>query len=99
MSNPYPKDITLISLNLQNDDSWLKSDSQTNSDLIYFWNGAGWVAYYYNTDDVCWKRTGSSASQDNTVIPAGSGVWFARKSQPSAESSYVNVGIPFTLTP
>lgn len=104
VSTGYPKDIKLSDFGLPA--GWVQSNSTSIADLVYIWNSEGntWDSYFKNGSGV-WAQ-GSFNNTTNvttglpyadTILPANSGIWIARRSLPSGESQlFSSISRPFT---
>ncbi len=97
VSNPFPADMTLAGLNFSTLPNWLTSLTQSTADIVYRWNGTAWIAFWHNGTQ--WiNQEDEVGSSNNTPVPAGSGVWVARRSPaPAGETDFASIVRPYSL--
>ncbi|MES2568595.1 MAG: TIGR02597 family protein [Verrucomicrobiota bacterium] len=78
IGNRFPVDIQLVALGLHQTPNWVSGPTAKTSDTVYAWNMAAgiWDVYFYNGTN--WKKSGSLANQNTTVIPAGTSLFVTR---------------------
>ena len=90
LGNRFPVDTTLLSLGLQTTPNWTNGASAGVADNVLLWNGTTWDVYYYNGTN--WKKSGSLANQNTTVIPTSTAPFITRK---DAGSSVLTQVLPY----
>jgi uncharacterized protein (TIGR02597 family) len=97
VANLFPTDTTLASSGIANLTGWKKNADFAQADVVMIWDTTSqtWGAYY--NDGAQWLCYPVAGSQDNTVIPAGSAVFIARRSSPTASDSVWNNALPYSL--
>ena len=88
--NRFPVDITLVNTGIQSTSGWVTATSAQNADKVFIWDGTTWGIYYHNGTN--WKKSGSLANQDATLIATGTAV-FITKTSPQAS---VTQALPYT---
>jgi uncharacterized protein (TIGR02597 family) len=90
-----PVDMTLSQVNLGS--NWATGSSAFNADTLSVYNSsAGKWSTYYETTGSTWMLSGTTGSQNATVIPAGSAVAFLKRAAVSGSSSLLPVSLPYT---
>lgn len=97
VANLFPTDTTLASSGIANLTGWAKNADFTQADVVMIWDTTSqtWGAYY--NDGTQWLCYPVAGSQDSTVIPAGSAVFIARRSSPTASNAVWNNSLPYSL--
>lgn len=77
--------------------NWTKSNSAFTADTLSVFNDTTglWEAYYQRTDG-SWRKSGSAAVQDATVIPSGASVVFLKRTAATGSASFQTVTLPYT---
>ena len=90
-----PVDMTLSQVNLGS--NWATGSSPFNADTLSIYSAAaGKWNTYYETTGATWMLSGTTGSQNATVIPAGSAVAFLKRTAVSGSSSLLPVSLPYT---
>lgn len=76
--------------------NWIKSNSAFTADTLSIFNQAAglWEAYYQRPDGG-WRKNGSTAAQDATVIPSGAAVVFLKRMSATGATSFQTVTLPY----
>lgn len=74
LANRFPVDIELNSVGIQSLAGWTTGANAGAADNIWMWNPtkspvAGWDTYFHNGTN--WRKTGSLANQNTTLVTAG----------------------------
>jgi uncharacterized protein (TIGR02597 family) len=69
IANRFPVNIQLVDTGLQLTANWVTGGSPNSADKVYIWNGTSWDVFYHNGTN--WRKAGSSANQNTTVVPVG----------------------------
>jgi uncharacterized protein (TIGR02597 family) len=77
-ANRYPVPVSLSSLGLLALPDWLSNPSSTIADRVQINESGKWITYWHNGNS--WCKSGSTVSQDNAQISAGTGYLILRKS-------------------
>lgn len=97
VSQRFPVDVTLGSLNIQQLPGWVSGEAASSVDNVLLWNGSAWDTYYYDNTGPNWAKVGSFAAQDSAVIPQGSAFLVHRKQGSTAPNTYLRSNLPYTL--
>jgi hypothetical protein len=94
LANRFPADTTLLATGIHTSAGWVTGGSAGAADKVYAWDTVArtWRTYFHN--GTSWRRTGSGASQDVTVIKAGSGMILQRQ---SATGVALTQALPYSL--
>jgi hypothetical protein len=92
-ANRYPVNATLKNLGLLALPNWLSATNSSSADLVQFCEAGKWVTYWHN--GMNWIKGGTSGSQDNAPIPAGSGYLINRKSSSVGVSDVATQPLPY----
>lgn len=101
LSSRFPVDFTLAGttnpLNLQTLPSWQTGSSANAADNVYIWDVAGqkWDIYFHN--GTSWRKSGSLANQNTTVVPLGTAMFVLRRSAAAGNNSTLVQLLPYTL--
>lgn len=89
-----PVDMTLSQVNLGS--NWAAGNTPFTADTLSVYNSTlgKWNAYY-ETPGGNWLMSGSTASQNSTVIPAGSAVAFLKRAAVSGSNSLLPIALPY----
>ncbi len=74
LANRFPVDVQLFNSGIQDSAGWVKSTSANTADKVYLWDTITrvWQTYFHNGTN--WRRAGTGANQNTTVIKAGTAV-------------------------
>lgn len=77
--------------------NWTKADSAFTADTLSIFNATTmlWETYYQRTDGG-WRKNGSTAAQDSTIIPSGAAVVFLKRAAASGSASFQTITLPYT---
>jgi uncharacterized protein (TIGR02597 family) len=90
----FPADTTLAGLGLHLNPNWRTGPSAAQADSLLVWTGATWQSFYHNGAQ--WRRAGSFQNFDALPVPAGSGVFVARKPGGTGDA-LVFLQLPYTF--
>ena len=93
LANRFPVDVQLINSGIQTSSGWVTNASANVADKVYLWDTTSrlWQTYFH--DGTNWRRAGSGANQDTTLIKAGSAVVLSRS---AATGTALNQSLPYT---
>ncbi|MEI7774004.1 MAG: TIGR02597 family protein [Verrucomicrobiota bacterium] len=93
LANRFPVDIQLVNSGIHTISGWVTNASPNVADKVYLWDTTSrvWQTYFHNGTN--WRRAGSGANQNTTVIKAGSAVVLSRS---SATGTALNQPLPYT---
>jgi uncharacterized protein (TIGR02597 family) len=94
ISQGWPVDVTLSSMNLQNIPGWSSNSSSSTADIVQIQVSGAWRQYYHNGTQ--WLRVGPNTPSNTQSIPASSAVLITRKGSATG-SGTVAQSIPYTL--
>jgi hypothetical protein len=94
VGNRFPADTTLAGLGLHLNLNWRKGPSAAQADSLLVWTGATWQSFFHNGTQ--WRRAGSFQNFDTLPVPAGSGVFVARKPGGTGDA-LVSLQLPYTF--
>ena len=80
LANRFPVDVQLINSGINTSPGWVTNTSPNVADKVYLWDPTNrvWQTYFHNGTN--WRRAGSIANQNTTLIKAGTGVVLSRSS-------------------
>jgi uncharacterized protein (TIGR02597 family) len=92
-ANRYPVDVTLGSLGFLSLPNWKSSSDSSYADIVYIRQGTKWVSHWHNGS--FWRKGSSTASQNNAIIPTGSGYQVIRKSSSAGVDPFATQTKPY----
>ncbi len=96
IANRFPVDTQLLATGIHLIPGWVNGATVDVADNVFAWNAAQnkWDTFYHN--GVNWKKSGSLANQNTTVIPSGSAVVIKRS---SATPATLTQALPYSVQP
>jgi uncharacterized protein (TIGR02597 family) len=89
----YPMDGTLSQLGLLALPNWLSGATPSVADRVQLYQGGNLITYWH--DGTHWKRTGTSAFQDNAPVPTGTGYLVLRRSSSVGVKAFATQTRPY----
>jgi hypothetical protein len=94
LANPHPIDVRLASTGFRTAPGWITGPNSTAADSLQAWNGKSWLTFFHN--GTTWRKTGSSASMDNYLLPAGQAVFVTRHSDLPRDQMFILQPLPYS---
>jgi uncharacterized protein (TIGR02597 family) len=92
-ANRYPVNVSLKNLGLLNLPNWMSGATASEADRVQINENGTWVSYWYTGTN--WKKGGSSLSQDNATVAAGTGYLILRRSSSTSVSAIATQPMPY----
>jgi uncharacterized protein (TIGR02597 family) len=92
-ANRYPVDVKLKDLGLLALPNWIKDSSSSIADRVQIREGGAWVTYWHTGTQ--WRKSGTTASQDNAPVVGGAGYLILRKSSSVSVSAFATQTPPY----
>ena len=94
LANRFPSDLQLQNSGIHTSAGWVNNSDINAADKVYIWNTGlqSWQTFYHNGTN--WRRSGSGANQNTTLIGSGTGVVISRS---AATGSALTQALPYSL--
>lgn len=92
VSMRYPVATTIGQLGFETLPGWVKG---TSGDLVYLWDGNGWVTYYYTTANT-WRKVGGFGTFENDPVAPDSAIFVSRVGTGTPAESANQHALPYT---